>query len=301
MFLAVLQGFEFATSAQRKRGLNKFFDSIRFCVLALWPSKTIPGAFLQIARGLRQPTLRADYRRRLLALCSDAGLIAEGKSTRLVKFSFESSCREEKLDKLTFSIAVGAARHLLESRIFWRNALPHFNAQVLLYRMGADILGPLLPSVAEICADLDPTVEVEPSVLKLYRNLWFYIALFGLAPSLPKGQLLPSKSGSQGILSHISSGLSQAISSGTSSGFSTGSIPPYGGPYAWNPQWAIAVEQIAEGTPPLVSLGPGLLERWRSISVAWKSFYSSGCHISSLSCSPFMSTAGCRVSKMDRR
>ncbi|CAM6087859.1 unnamed protein product [Calypogeia fissa] len=169
--------------------------------------ETLPGAFVQIARGLRQTILRVDYRRRLLALCSDVGLIAETKNGRI----------------------------------------------------GADLLGPLLPAVAEMCVDFDPTVEVEPSLLKQYRNLWFYIALFGLAPPLPKGQLFSSKSGNQGgILSHLSSGLSQAISgglpSGVVSGFTSGSmtVQTNAGPYAWNPQWATAVEQIAEGTPPLV-------------------------------------------------
>ncbi|KAI3682201.1 hypothetical protein L2E82_50064 [Cichorium intybus] len=37
---------------------------------------------------------------------------------------------------------------------------------------GADFLGPLLPAVAEICCDFDPTVDVEPLLMKLFRNLW---------------------------------------------------------------------------------------------------------------------------------
>ncbi|KAI3791122.1 hypothetical protein L2E82_04741 [Cichorium intybus] len=37
---------------------------------------------------------------------------------------------------------------------------------------GADFLGPLLPAVAEICCDFDPTVDVEPSLMKLFRKLW---------------------------------------------------------------------------------------------------------------------------------
>ncbi|KAI3928954.1 hypothetical protein MKW98_014545 [Papaver atlanticum] len=45
-------------------------------------------------------------------------------------------------------------------------------------RSGADFLGPLLPAVAEICSDFDPTADIEPSLLKLFRDLWFYIALF---------------------------------------------------------------------------------------------------------------------------
>ncbi|WZY96960.1 hypothetical protein YC2023_069289 [Brassica napus] len=80
---------------------------------------------------------------------------------------------------------------------------------------GADMLGPLLPAVAEICSDLDPTSNVEPSLLKLFRNLWFYIALFGLAPPIVKPQ-------------------------------------PAGGPYMWNTQWSLAVQRISQGTPPLV-------------------------------------------------
>ncbi|GER42249.1 phosphatidylinositol 4-kinase family protein [Striga asiatica] len=55
-------------------------------------------------------------------------------------------------------------------------------------RSGADFLGPLLPAVAEICSDFEPGLNVEPSLLKLFRNLWFYIALFGLAPPIQKTQ-----------------------------------------------------------------------------------------------------------------
>ncbi|KAG7573163.1 Armadillo-type fold [Arabidopsis suecica] len=80
---------------------------------------------------------------------------------------------------------------------------------------GADLLGPLLPAVAEICSDVDPTSNVEPSLLKLFRNLWFYIALFGLAPPILKPR-------------------------------------PVGGPYMWNTQWSLAVQRISQGTPPLV-------------------------------------------------
>ncbi|CAK9175372.1 unnamed protein product [Ilex paraguariensis] len=53
-------------------------------------------------------------------------------------------------------------------------------------RLGADFLGPLLLVVAEICSDFDPTVDVEPALLKLFRNLWFYVTLFGLAPPIRK-------------------------------------------------------------------------------------------------------------------
>lgn len=105
-------------------------------------------------------------------------------------------------------------------------------------RSGADFLGPLLPAVAEICSDFDPTVDVEPSLLKLFRNLWFYIALFGLAPPLQSAQM-PTKS----------------VSTTLNSVGSMNSIPfqAVGGPYMWNSLWSSAVQRIAQGTPPLVS------------------------------------------------
>lgn len=105
-------------------------------------------------------------------------------------------------------------------------------------RSGADFLGPLLPAVAEICSDFDPTVDVEPSLLKLFRNLWFYVALFGLAPPIQKVQQ---------PLKQVSTTLNSVGSMGT--------IPlqAVGGPYMWNTQWSFAVQRIAQGTPPLVS------------------------------------------------
>ncbi|KAJ6766108.1 PHOSPHATIDYLINOSITOL KINASE [Salix purpurea] len=104
-------------------------------------------------------------------------------------------------------------------------------------RSGADFLGPLLLAVAEICSDFDPTVEVEPSLLKLFRNLWFYVALFGLAPPIQKTQQ-PTKS--------VSTTLNSVGSMGTIA------LQAVGGPYMWNAQWSSAVHQIAQGTPPLV-------------------------------------------------
>ncbi|KAJ4973006.1 hypothetical protein NE237_006180 [Protea cynaroides] len=104
-------------------------------------------------------------------------------------------------------------------------------------RSGADFLGPLLPAVAEICSDFDPTVAVEPSLLKLFRNLWFYIALFGLAPPIQKSQL-PTKA------------LSTTLNSvGSLSALALQSVS---GPYMWNNQWSLAIQCIAQGTPPLV-------------------------------------------------
>ncbi|KAL0706191.1 hypothetical protein Bca4012_072617 [Brassica carinata] len=101
---------------------------------------------------------------------------------------------------------------------------------------GVDFLGPLLPAVAEICSDFDPTLDVEPSLLKLFRNLWFYIALFGLAPPILKAPTPAVKSTSN-----------SANSSGSMSG-----LQAVGGPYMWNTQWALAVQRISQGTPPLV-------------------------------------------------
>ncbi|KAJ7978384.1 phosphatidylinositol 4-kinase alpha 1-like [Quillaja saponaria] len=104
-------------------------------------------------------------------------------------------------------------------------------------RSGADFLGPLLPAVAEICSDFDPTLNVEPSILKLFRNLWFYVALFGLAPPLQNIQL-PTKS--------VSTTLNSVGSLGTVA------LQAVSGPYMWNMQWSSAVQRIAQGTPPLV-------------------------------------------------
>lgn len=105
-------------------------------------------------------------------------------------------------------------------------------------RSGADFLGPLLPAAAEICSDFVPTVDVEPSLLKLFRNLWFYIALFGLAPPIQKTEV-PTKS--------VSTVLNSVGSMGATA------LQAVGGPYMWNTQWCSAVQCISQGTPPLVS------------------------------------------------
>lgn len=104
-------------------------------------------------------------------------------------------------------------------------------------RSGADFLGPLLPAVAAACSDFDPTSNVEPSVLKLFRNLWFYVALFGLAPPVQKTQVT-----------------TKSVSSTLNSMGSMGAIAlqAVNGPYMWNMEWSSAVNQIAQGTPPLV-------------------------------------------------
>ncbi|CAH1425938.1 unnamed protein product [Lactuca virosa] len=98
---------------------------------------------------------------------------------------------------------------------------------------GADFLGPLLPAVAEICSDFDPTADVEPSVLKLFRNLWFYIALFGLAPPVT-----PTKPNSTTL---NTTGNTTAVA-----------LQAVSGPYMWSPQWSSSVQRISQGTPPLV-------------------------------------------------
>ncbi|KAL0661051.1 hypothetical protein Bca4012_097888 [Brassica carinata] len=101
---------------------------------------------------------------------------------------------------------------------------------------GVDFLGPLLPAVAEICSDFDPTLDVEPSLLKLFRNLWFYIALFGLAPPILKASTPAGKSTSNSVISGSINAALQAV----------------GGPYMWNTEWVLAVQRISQGTPPLV-------------------------------------------------
>ncbi|KAI3946246.1 hypothetical protein MKW92_036691 [Papaver armeniacum] len=84
---------------------------------------------------------------------------------------------------------------------------------------GADFFGTLLPAVAEICSDFDPTADIEPSLLKLFRNLWFYI----------------STSTTLNSVGSMSTTVLQAVV----------------GAYTFNPQWCIAVQLIAQGTPPL--------------------------------------------------
>ncbi|XP_020219164.1 phosphatidylinositol 4-kinase alpha 1 isoform X2 [Cajanus cajan] len=104
-------------------------------------------------------------------------------------------------------------------------------------RSGADFLGPLLPAVAAVCSDFDPTVNVEPSLLKQFRNLWFYIALFGLAPPIQKTPVTTKS---------VSTTLNSVGSNGAIS------LQAVNGPYMWNAEWSSAVQRIAQGTPPLV-------------------------------------------------
>uniref|UniRef100_A0A0D6QSE9 1-phosphatidylinositol 4-kinase n=1 Tax=Araucaria cunninghamii TaxID=56994 RepID=A0A0D6QSE9_ARACU len=104
-------------------------------------------------------------------------------------------------------------------------------------RSGADLLGPLLPSVAEICSDFDPTEDVDPPLLKLFRNLWFYIVLFGLAPPIQANH--PSSKSLSTTMNSLASMSAMAIQA-------------VAGPYMWNTEWSSAVQRITQGTPPLV-------------------------------------------------
>ena len=110
---------------------------------------------------------------------------------------------------------------------------------------GAEYLGPIIPAVAEICLDLQPTQEVDSSTQKLFRNLWFYIVLYGLAPPLRKTQQSPS--------SGLSLNSSRSMSSSSSRG-RFGANQTVLGPYAWNEEWLCAVKRLTQFTPPLVSI-----------------------------------------------
>lgn len=148
--------------------------------------------------------------------------------------------RVETLPRGFLTIAGGLTNTKL--RLDYRNRLLSLCSDVGLAAesksgsSGADFLGPLLPSVAEICSDFDPTVDVEPSLLKLFRNLWFYIALFGLAPPI------------------LTSPPTKSVSTSLNSAGSVGSVAlqAVAGPYMWNMEWSSAVQRISQGTPPLV-------------------------------------------------
>ncbi|KAL6909487.1 hypothetical protein ACP4OV_001768 [Aristida adscensionis] len=167
-------------------------------------TETLPAGFLLVASNLTSTKLRSDYRHRLLSLCSDVGLAAESRS--------------------------GGANPCFG---VWTIV----QLSIKCFRSGADLMGPLLPAVAEICSDFDPVSTIEPSLLKLFRNLWFYIVLFGLAPPIQSNQT-PTK----------------PVSTSLNTTESASSIPlqAVAGPYMWNSQWIVAVQRIAQGSPPLV-------------------------------------------------
>lgn len=108
-------------------------------------------------------------------------------------------------------------------------------------RSGVQLLGSLLPAVAEICSDLDPTEDMEPQLLKLLRNLWFYIALFGLAPPIQKVPL-SSKSASLSR-SQVTLSRNQQTVNG---------VYAINGPYLLSPDWSAAIYRLTLVTPPLV-------------------------------------------------
>ncbi|ESQ30374.1 hypothetical protein EUTSA_v10012090mg, partial [Eutrema salsugineum] len=135
--------------------------------------------FLQLLVVLMNTKLRADYRHRLLSLCSDVSLASESE-----RGGSSSSC------------------------------------------CCGNMFG------------LRSTSYVELSILKLFRNLWFYIALFGLAPSILRPPLPEVKTTSNSVKN-----------AGT---LSTFALQAVGGHYIWNTQWSLAVQRISQGTPPLV-------------------------------------------------
>ena len=108
---------------------------------------------------------------------------------------------------------------------------------------GARALGPLLPAIAAAASHIHPlslpsSLSPGSPTHKLFRNLWYYLALFHLTPPIPlsNATALPP--------SH-SSGFTRRSPSPAPS------APPA---YEWDPAWAAAVRQLAMHTPPLVSL-----------------------------------------------
>ncbi|KAG0598394.1 hypothetical protein M758_12G069200 [Ceratodon purpureus] len=157
--------------------------------LATECEETLPTALLYVSQSLKDPSMRTDYRQRLLILCSDVGLATDSKEGR----------------------------------------------------SGQQLLGPLLPAVAEICSDLDPAEEMEPQQLKLLRSLWFYIAFFGLAPPILK---VP--------MSSKSASLSRSQVTMSRSRQTMNGMYAISGPYLLSPDWSAAVCRLALATPPLV-------------------------------------------------
>lgn len=74
--------------------------------------------------------------------------------------------------------------------------------------------------------------DVDTSLLKLFRNLWFYIVLYGLAPPIYETQQHTAYSSRRGSLNVV-----QKVS----------------GPYGRTEEWSNAVIRLAQSTPPLVS------------------------------------------------
>ncbi|CAI5489475.1 unnamed protein product [Closterium sp. Naga37s-1] len=151
---------------------------------------------------------------------------------------------------------------------------------------GAELLGPLLPAVAAACRHVDPLHRpVDPSLQRLFRNLWFYCALFRLAPPLHSSPAsaaataaaaaAAAATSAEGAFGAASSNTPDAAAGGGGQGVSgsPSSNPPgvlatctggggggkaggsaddlTKGPYAWRAEWAAAMRHIAAHTPPL--------------------------------------------------
>eukprot|EP00897_Mesotaenium_endlicherianum_P010276 jgi/Mesen1/9277/ME000060S08706 len=111
-------------------------------------------------------------------------------------------------------------------------------------RSGGEMLGNLLPALAEACRDVNPLAEdCEVALVKHFRSVWFYIALFGLAPPLS------TSSGTQAAAARSALG---GLALGD---VSTTCVAAVAGPYQWRDAWAEAVRRLAVCTPPLVA-GP---------------------------------------------
>lgn len=85
---------------------------------------------------------------------------------------------------------------------------------------------------------------MEPQLLKLLRNLWYYIVLFGLAPPIQK---VPASSKSASLSrSQVTMSRSQQTMNGAYA---------ISGPYLLSPDWSAAIFRLTLATPPLVSSG----------------------------------------------
>ncbi|KAK6136779.1 hypothetical protein DH2020_029492 [Rehmannia glutinosa] len=192
--------------------------------------------------GLLRPSFEKSYREAVVLMTRSylSKLASVGSAESKTQAPEATTERIETLPAGFLSIARGIACNKLRSD--YRHRLLSLCSDVGLAaesqsgRSGADFLGPLLPAVAEICSDFEPSVNVEPSLLKLFSNLWFYIALFGLAPPIQKTQTTTKS---------VSTTLNSVGSMGTIA------LQAVGGPYMWNSLWSSAVQRISQGTPPL--------------------------------------------------
>lgn len=119
-------------------------------------------------------------------------------------------------------------------------------------RNGAEYLGPLLPAVAEICSDLQPIQDVDTSLQKLFRNLWFYIVLYGLAPPIQNTQQRTKYSRSMSLTGSRSGSSNGGKSWSPTRPGALSVIQTVSGPYSANAEWLSAVYRLTQSTPPLV-------------------------------------------------